>query len=516
MSDPIVLTFDVGTQSVRCLLVTPDGEFLDKEQLTYETPYYSREPGWAEQRPDFYYEQLSAVSRALLARNAACVHRIKAVSVTCIRDTVLCLDKDRKPLRDVIVWLDSRKAKFDRPFGAGKQLLFNLIGMGDSIKKIYKATAANWLMQNEPALWAKTDKYVMLPTYLNYLLTGELKDSAANMIGHVPFDYKNRRWMGPKDLTRCVSDVPEEKLCELTPSGEIIGRITEEASALTGIPAGLPLVASGSDKGCETLGLSVVRDDRASISLGTTATLQMATKDYFEPQPFLPAYPAVPNDMYNPEFEVYRGFWLVSWFIKEFAAEERMAAEARGVSPEQVLDESLESVPPGAEGLMLQPFWTAGIANPNALGAMVGFADFHTRAHFYRAIIEGIGFELYHGLLTMQKRSGKTVKELYVAGGGARSDAVCRVMADIFGLPVMRTQTYEACSVGAAMPAFIRLGVFRDYNEAIGRMVRVKDTFTPNAENHAVYAALYEQAYRRIYPALKAVDKNIMTIYKRR
>ncbi|MBQ6117869.1 MAG: carbohydrate kinase, partial [Clostridia bacterium] len=158
MSDPVVLTFDVGTQSVRCLLVTPDGAFLDQEQQTYETPYFSREPGWAEQRPDFYFEQMAAVSRKLLARNGELRDRIGAVSVTCIRDTVLCLDQDRQPLRDIILWLDSRKAQFDRPFGAGKQLLFNLIGMGDSIKKIYKATAANWLMQNEPDLWAKTDK----------------------------------------------------------------------------------------------------------------------------------------------------------------------------------------------------------------------------------------------------------------------------------------------------------------------------------------------------------------------
>ena len=516
MSDPIVLTFDVGTQSVRCLLVTPDGEFLDKEQLVYETPYYSREPGWAEQRPDFYFEQMAEISRRLMARNEAAKERIKAVTVTCIRDTVLCLDRDGKPLRDIIVWLDSRKAKFDRPFGPGKKLLFDLIGMGDSIKKLYKATAANWLMQNEPELWAQTDKYVMLPTYLNYLLTGELKDSVANMIGHVPFDYKNRRWMGERDLTRCVCDVPSEKLCELVPSGEVIGTITKEASEKTGVPAGLPLVASGSDKGCETLGLSVVNEDRASVSLGTTATLQMATKDYFEPQQFMPAYPAVPNDTYNPEFEVFRGFWLVSWFIKEFAAEERALAEARGCSVESVLDASLERVPPGCDGLLLQPFWTAGITNPNALGAMVGFSDFHTRAHVYRAIIEGIGFELYHGLLTMQKRSGKTVKELCVAGGGSKSDAVCRIMADIFGLPVIRTQTSEACSVGSSMPAFIRLGVFRDYDEAIARMVRVKDSFAPDAENHAVYAALYEQAYSKIYPSLKQIDKNIMTYYKRR
>lgn len=516
MNTPLVLTFDIGTQSVRALLVQPDGTFLDQEQLRYEAPYFSKAPGWAEQKPGFYYEKLAIVSRALLARNAAETDRIGAVTVTSIRDTVVCLDRNMEPLRDIIVWLDGRKAKFEHPFGPAKKLLFDAIGMGDSVKKLYKATAANWLMQNEPELWAKTDKYVMLPTYINYLLTGELKDSVANMIGHMPFEYKKRRWMGEKGLTRCVCDVPSGKLCELAPSGTVIGNITEKAAVETGIPAGLQLIASGSDKGCETLGLSVVHEHKAAVSLGTTATLQMATKDYFEPQPFMPAYPAVPNDMFNPEFEIFRGFWLITWFLKEFCAEERAEAEKRGVAPETVLDEKIRAVPVGSEGLLLQPFWTPGITNPNALGSMVGFADFHTKAHVARAIIEGIGFELYAGLKGMEKRGKKKVTEIYVGGGGARSDVACGILADIFGLPVKRTQTHEACAVGAAMPAFIALGVYKDYDEAIANMVREKDTFLPDPAAHSRYERLFCECYARIYPALKKTEKNIMTIYNRR
>ena len=516
MNAPLVLTFDIGTQSLRALLVTPEGRFTDTEQIVYETPYFSVSPGWAEQKPGFYYEKLCEASRALLARNPDSVGRIKAVTVTSIRDTVVCLDENKAPLRDIILWLDSRKAKFERPYGLGKKLLFAAIGMGDSIKKLYKATPANWLMQNEPDTWAKLDKYVMLPTYINYLLTGELKDSAANMIGHIPFDYKNRRWTGEKGLTRFVCDVPEEKLCALAESGDTVGCITEKASGETGIPAGLPLIASGSDKGCETLGLSVVNEQKAAISLGTTATLQMAVHDYFEPQPFMPAYPAVPNDMYNPEYEVYRGFWLISWFIKEFGAEARAEAAGRGVSPEALLDEKIKEIPAGCEGLLLQPYWTPGITNPNALGSVVGFADFHTRYHLYRAVIEGVGFELYAGLKGMEKRGKKTVSEIYVGGGGSRSGVACQILADIFGLPVHRTDTHEACSVGAAMPAFIALGVYKDYDDAIAHMVREKDTFSPDPEVHAIYQRLYNEAYVNIYPALKKTEKNIMTIYNRR
>ena len=258
MEQSLVLTFDVGTQSARCLLVNESGDFEDKEQQKYKVPYLSKQPGWAEQTPDFYFNIIAEMSKKVIERNADKLDRITAVCLTCIRDTVLCLDKDKRPLRDIILWLDEREADEDGQIPAAKRALFSLVGMGESVDMIYRASTGNWIMQNEPEIWAKTDKYVMLPSYLNYLLTGELKDSVANMIGHVPFDYKNRRWMKPGALTRCVCNVPSEKLCELVPSGEVIGKITKDASEKTGIPMGLPLIATGSDKGCETIGMSVV------------------------------------------------------------------------------------------------------------------------------------------------------------------------------------------------------------------------------------------------------------------
>ena len=516
MSDSLVLTFDIGTQSARCLLVRPDGSFADLIQQKYETPYFSRRPGWAEQKPDFYYDAIASLSKTLLERNRDRIAGITAVTLTCIRDTVLCLDKDRKPLRDIILWLDNRKAHFGDQIPPVKRALFRLVGMGETVRNIYRVTAANWLMQNEPETWEQTDKYVLLPTYLNYKLTGVLRDSTANMIGHIPFNYKKRQWQAPGELSRCVSDVPPEKLCELVPSGTVIGHITEEAAAATGIPAGLPLIATGSDKGCETLGLSVIREDRAAVSFGTTATLQMAVKDYFEPQQFMPAYPAVPNDMYNPEFEVYRGFWMISWFIEQFGEADRLEAERLGISTEQLLDERIKEIEPGSGGLLLQPLWTAGVNDPNVKGAVVGFADYHTRYHLYRAVVEGVCMELYRGLTVMQKRSGKTVKELFAGGGGAKSPVVCQIAADLFGLPVKRIQTHEASAVGASMVAFVAQGRFADYEDAIAHMVQPQDVFTPNEENHRLYMEYYDKVYRRLSSDLKQTDKNIVKILKRR
>lgn len=516
MDAPLVLTFDIGTQSARGLLVAPDGTFEDIYQVKYDEPYYSRNPGWAEQRPDFYYDRICEISKVLCERNAEKIQRIIAVTLTVIRDTVLCLDENHVPLRDIILWLDKRQADFNNPFPLYKKLIFKIAGMAEATKILYRATASNWIRQYQPDIWKKTAKYVMLPTYLNYKITGNLVDSEANMIGHIPFEYEKRVWKKDSSLTKCICDVPQEKLCRLVKSGEILGTVTKEFSEQSGVPEGLPLIATGSDKGCETLGLSVTKPTKAAISFGTTATIQMAVKKYFEPQKFMPAYPAVPNDMFNPEIEIYRGFWLVSWFVKEFGAEERQEASVLGCAPEQLLDKYIEKLPPGCEGLLLQPYWTPGVINPTSRGAVVGFADYHTHIHFYRAIIEGIAFELYHSLKIMEKRSGLKIEEVYVGGGGARSDIVCQITADVFGLPIKRIQTHEACSIGASMVAFISKGIFKDYDDAISHMVHETSVFLPRPDVHETYMDLYTGAYRKIFGRLEPIYKRIIKITKRR
>lgn len=510
MDTPLVLTFDVGTQSARCLLVKPDGSFEDMCQVKYDEPYYSRNPGWAEQRPDFYYDRICEAGKIICTRNKEKLKDVIAVTSTVIRDTALCLDKDNKPLRDIIVWLDKRQADFNDPFPLWKKLAFKVAGMGETTKIIYRASACNWIKQHQPDIWAKTAKYVMLPTYLNYKMTGKLRDSQANMIGHIPFDYKNRKWKSENDLTRCIFDVPDDKLCEIVKSGETIGTITKEFSEASGVPEGLPLIATGSDKGCETLGLSVFHENQAAISLGTTATLQFALKKYVEPQQFMPAYPAVPNDMYNPEIEIFRGLWLVSWFIKEFGGIDAQEAKELGVPPEKLLDERIKKIPPCSEGLLLQPYWTPGVINPTSKGAVIGFADYHTRYHLYRAILEGLGFELYKSLKIMEKRAKLHIDEIFVGGGGARSDVVMQILADIIGLPVKRIQTHEVCSIGASMVAFLAKGVFKDYDEAIKAMSHVKDVFTPEPKAHEAYMSIYYEAYIKIFPMLEPIYRKII------
>lgn len=515
MSKPLILTYDVGTQSTRAILVDKQGNIVDKVQVKYKEPYIRRHDGWAEQKTDFYFAHMCAASKVLMDRNADKVQDILACVVTVIRDTLVFLDENNQPTRDIIHWLDARKCDFDNPYPAWKSFLFKLIGMDKGTKIAYRTSKVNWVRQNQPEIWDKTRKIVCLPAYLNFRMTGRLADTPANTIAHIPMDYKKKRWMGENDLTRCMYDVPQEKLYDLIPSGEVLGYISKEAAELSGAPVGLPLISTGADKACETLGLSVADTSKVSISFGTSSTVEMFTEKYFEPQPFLPSYPSVINSAWNPEIQVFRGFWMLSWFIKEFGEKDAEEAAKLGISTEELLNNKAAQVPAGCQGLMLQPYWTPDVLKPDSYGAIIGFADYHTKYHVYRAIIEGICLELYMSMKAMEKRGKMNIKEVFVGGGGSKSDLACQILADVFNLPVKRIHTHEACSIGAAMVAFIAKGEFDNYQEAIKSMVHEKDVFMPIKENNKVYSGMYNMVYKKIYRHVKPLYATMNNLKER-
>jgi sugar (pentulose or hexulose) kinase len=241
------------------------------------------------------------------------------------------------------------------------------------------------------------------------------------------------------------------------------------------------------------------------VSYGTTATINTTHKKYIEVIPLLPPYPAAVPGQFSFEIQIYRGYWMVSWFKHQFGLREQELADERGIEPEALFDELIRSVPPGSDGLVLQPYWSPGLRfpGPEARGAVIGFSDVHTRAHLYRAILEGLAYALREGAERTVKRSGISITELRVAGGGSQSDAALQLTADVFGLPASRPHVYEASGLGAAMDAAVGVGIHKDFPAAIREMTRVRDTFEPDEKIHARYDDLYYGVYRKMYNRLK-------------
>ncbi|MEG1509266.1 MAG: FGGY family carbohydrate kinase, partial [Clostridia bacterium] len=274
--EPLVLVFDCGTQSTRAFLFNKKGDILAKVKLSVE-PYFSTQAGYAEKNTDDYWASVCEVSKKLKEKSGDLWNDIIACSITTLRAVFVCLDKNNKPLRPSITWLDQRKAtKFDKMPLINK-FLFRLVGMHEAVKQQRKISTANWIKQFEPEIWAKTDKFVFESAYLNYKLCGEVCDSMASIIGRIPYDYKHFKWMTEKSLNYHIFGAEIDKMCPLKKPGELMGYITKEASLQTGIKEGLPIITTGSDKACETLGVGCLDRDVASLSFGTTATVQTTT-----------------------------------------------------------------------------------------------------------------------------------------------------------------------------------------------------------------------------------------------
>jgi sugar (pentulose or hexulose) kinase len=512
MGDRYVLAIDCGTQSVRGLLFDDSGHLVAKHKVEFE-PYFSPVPGYAEHRAEDYWRDTCTALQALKRESPEAWSRIGAVAVTTQRDTIVALDADGIPVRPAIVWLDQRMARCEKPMPLADRLQFKLVGMTTAVEITRRKGKDNWMVENEPELWSRTSKWLLLSGYFCFRLTGRYVDSVASQIGHNPFDYHTRSWPRSNNSWRWhMCSARRDQLPELVDAGEQMGTISGGAARETGIPEGTPVIAAGSDKGCETLGVGCIDTTSVSLSFGTTATAQTTSRKYFEPIPFMPPYPASIKGSFNPEVEIFRGYWMVSWFKKEFAAQEAVEAERRGVPPEVVLNEHLEDIPPGSQGLMLQPYWGPGLKMPEAKGSMIGFGDVHTRPHIYRAIIEGIGYALLEGVEHIERKSGQKVNRVMVSGGGSQSDAICQITADLFDRPVVRSETYETSGLGAAINGFVGIGVYATHEEAAQHMVHWDSTFLPRPEASRIYHELYTRVYKRIYPALQPLYREIQQI----
>jgi sugar (pentulose or hexulose) kinase len=427
---------------------------------------------------------------------------------------VINLDADGRPLRPAIIWLDQRRTEGLAPLGGLWGFLFRLVGMADTVAGFQAEAEANWLLHHQPDVWARTQRFPFLSGFLNLRLTGRFADSSGSQIGYVPFDFRKHQWAAPRSWKWRLLPVQREQLPELVAPSEPLGTITAAAAEATGLPVGLPVIAAAADKACEVLGAGCITPDTACLSYGTTATINTTFRRYVEPSPFLPPYPAALPGAYNLEVQIFRGYWMVSWFKQEFGHREEALALERGVEPEALFDELVKDVPPGSEGLVLQPYWSPGvkIPGPEARGAIIGFADVHTRAHLYRAILEGLAYALREGKERTEKRSGEPIRALRVAGGGSQSDVAMQLTADIFDLPVARPHVYEASGLGAAMDAAVGLKLHPDFDTAVRQMTRVGRTFEPHRETAALYAELYHRVYRGMYGRLKPLYEQIRRI----
>jgi sugar (pentulose or hexulose) kinase len=513
MNKDQLLAIDNGTQSVRALIFDLKGTLIAKSRVAIE-PYYSTEPGYAEQDPEVYWNAVCLACQQLWSMPGVDKNAVAGVGLTTQRSTLINVDKAGVPLRPAIHWLDQRRTPGQKPLDGLWGTLFKLAGMSETVAYMQSEAEANWVRVNQPEIWKATHKFLLLSGYITHKLVNRYVDSVGCQVGYIPFDYKKMTWCGKSDWKWQAVPMDIALLPDLVLPTGLLGEITPEAAAATGIPVGLPLIAAAADKACEVVGAGCVDPRIACLSYGTTATINITLEKYTEVIPLIPPYPsAVPNS-YSLETQIYRGYWMVSWFKREFGMNEERLAVERGVETEELFDDLVNSVPAGSRGLMLQPYWSPGlkVPGPEAKGAIIGFGDVHTRAYMYRSILEGLAYALREGMERTAKRTHIPVTQIRVAGGGSQSEAAMQLTADIFGLPTCRPHVYEASGLGAAMDVAVGLKLHPNFEVAVKEMTHQGKAFEPIAANHLMYNELYNRVYCKMYERLQPLYDEIRDI----
>lgn len=510
-----ILVIDIGTQSLRASIVSPKGKILAFSKQRYDVPFVSPEKGFAEQDVNYYLIELCKATKEIHESHGDLLDGVGGMIVDVFRDSTVILDENKEPIRNAILWLDQRVTRmdFNEYLKWYETILFKLIGMGDTVKYNAQRTPTYWLMRHEPDNWKKMRYYAPLGAYFNYKITGNLALSSADCNGHYPINFKTGKWFPRIHPKIDVFSIPMESLVPLVKVGDTIGKVTEEFSRLSMIPVGLPVFACGSDKACETLGNGCIDKTSASISLGTACTIEVVDDKYSEPEKFLPSYQAPYPGSYDLEVQIYCGLWMLQWYIKNFGHEDKEEAKRRNVSVEEILNEKIRDVPPGSDGLVLQPYWQPGLKRPNARGAIVGFSNVHTRYHLYKAIYEGLAFGLREGLDEIVRKIHKMPSYLVISGGGSNSKELCQIIADVFGLKCYISNEAESSTIGGAMAGLLDLQYYKTPEEAKKNMIQNGQCIQPDMSNHKIYDMLYKKVYLKMYPSMKKVYQSSKNFY---
>lgn len=499
-----LLALDYGTQSIRALLFDCQGQLHHKVQRKVKH-FYSPQPGWAEQDAEESWRLVTDTISGVWDSCEIRPEQVVALSVTTQRNCVVHLDESLTPMRPMIMWPDNRRATELPPISWYWQGAFRLVGIHQRIRYFQQESEINWVAQHQPTIAETTRHICFLSGYLHYRLTNRLADSTAAQVGYIPFDYKTNQWCGKGDWRWQAIAARPEQMIELVHPGEELGGLCEDTAKLTGLSVDLPVIAAGADKACETLAAGGADTHIACVSLGTAATVSISQAQYKEAYRYLPPYPSLLEQQHINEIQLQRGFWLFSHFIETYGQAEIQQANEAGVSPESLICSQLNNIPAGCDGLTVLPYWSPGVIfpGPEARGAIVGFSPHHGRLHLYRALIEGILFALKTGLERLKIIAPVPITLIRISGGGAQSDEVLQIAADILGLPCERLDTFETSGLGASIAMAKGIGHYPNMTRACEAMVTVKDRFIPDPDTSQLYRQLYQAQAKDLYARLK-------------
>lgn len=501
MSKKCILGLDVGTSGCKILAMDEAGNILGTAVEEY--PLYTPQAGWSEQEPeDWWNGVVAGIKRvtALLDGQEIC-----AIGLSGQMHGMVALDENKKVVRKAILWNDQRTgAQCDEITAMAGGMDSLLAYTNNRMLTGFTGGKILWMKENEPENYQKTKIILNPKDYIRFRLSGEYITEVSDASGTGLLNVKERKWAVELIEKIGLNSALFPKVVESTDEG---GRVSADAAALTGIPAGTVISGGGGDAVISTTGLGLIKPGRVGVTLGTSGVVAMGLPAYMEnPQGLLQVSCNNAPGTYHAMGVTLSAAGSYQWFRNALGEYEMEQAKAQGKNAFYLLDQEAKATNPCADGLIFLPYLMgerAPINDPAATGAFLGITALHKKGHFSRAVMEGVAFSLKQVYdLIMSVNPDVQSSEIVLAGGGASSPVWRQIFADTFNLPVRTVYgSAEGGSFGAALVAGVTAGVWKSLSDTVA-LIRPESETLPVRQNVAVYAAQY-QKYIRYYDALK-------------
>ena len=480
----VYLAIDIGTSSTKAALYSQEGRLLASRSQEY--PLLHPKANWSEQNPGDWWQAVQLTCQQVTAENPQLA--IRAVCVSGQAPSCAPVDRAGQPVRPAILWLDRR---------ATRQVEWLRERLGPSAEKTSGNTLDSyfgglkwcWYRQEEPERYQRTWKILQANSTIIYTLTGQVATDPSHAGLCSPcFDLNAGQW----NLEVCQAmGLEAEKLPAIYPASQVIGRVTQTAASVTGIPTNTPVVCGAGDFACACLGAGVTEAGQAAAMLGTAGNLM------------LPGNQRLDGRLLNTKHATGAPLSLggvmaggvVSWFVGAFCS------NTPGIY--ELLEEEARQTPPGAQGLIFLPYLMGErtpIWDPQARGVFFGLSATHQRGHLYRAVLEGVAYA-FRQIMEITGDAGRPISEVVFINGGARNPLWRQIFADVLGVTVRWLPNSGGTTLGGAYLAALGCGDVSGFAQIQSWLEPPVDT-RPNPDCNEMYARQYS-IYRELYPRLK-------------
>ncbi len=500
---------DIGTSGTKSVMFDEKGNVIASAAIEY--PLYQEKNGYAEQEPSDWYNASVNTIKKIVSDSKVDPADITGIGISGQMHGLVMLDENNEVIRKSIIWCDQRTAKecaeITEKVGAKRliEITANPALTGFTASKIL------WVRNNEPENYKKC-RHILLPKdYVRFMLTGEYATEVSDASGMQLLDVPNRCW---SDEVLEKLDIDKSLLAKVYESPEITGKITAKAAALTGLMEGTPVVGGAGDNAAAAVGTGIVSDGKAFTTIGTSGVVFAHTsKVQIDPKGRVHTFCCAVPGCWHIMGVTQAACLSLKWFRDNFCEAEMNEAKEKNVSEYYLMDKEAENIPIGSDKLLYLPYLMGERTphlDPDVRGMFFGLSAMHTKAHFIRAVLEGVAYSL-RDCKNIISEMGTEISDMMACGGGGTSPLWRSMLADLYNCPVKTVACKEGPALGVAILAFVGTGVYNTVEEACAAMIRTDKTQNPDENASAEYEKYYN-LYTKLYGSIKDNCKELANI----